>query len=123
MQKGIERPAEHDANRNRDHPGGDNATGHSPTNRRRATGGADAHNRRRDTWVVETGMPIRLAISMIVAAAVSAANPSIGRSSTTFNPIVLMIRQPPVAVPKPMAVAAERTTQSGMPQSLPDQPS
>ena len=43
---------------------------------------------------------------MIVAAVVSAAKPWTGSSLTTFWPIVLMIRQPPAAVPSEIAVAA-----------------
>jgi hypothetical protein len=43
---------------------------------------------------------------MMVAATVSAAKPWIGRSWTIRWPIVLMIRQPPDAVPRPIAVAA-----------------
>ena len=50
---------------------------------------------------------------MIVAAVVSAANPWTGSSFTTRWPIVLMIRQPPAAVPSEIAVAATRITQSG----------
>ena len=43
---------------------------------------------------------------MMVAADVSAAKPCTGSSLTTRVPIVLMIRQPPAAVPSEMAVAA-----------------
>ena len=43
---------------------------------------------------------------MIVAAVVSAAKPWTGSSLTTRWPIVLMIRQPPTAVPSDIAVAA-----------------
>ena len=50
---------------------------------------------------------------MIVAAVVSAANPWTGSSFTTRWPIVLMIRQPPAAVPSEIAVADTRITQSG----------
>src|SRR5262245_14943695 len=74
------------------------------------------------TCVVETGMPNRLANSMIVAAAVSAANPSMVRSSTTFRPIVLTMRHPPIAVPSPIAAEAASTTQRGTYHSLSDQP-
>ena len=52
------------------------------------------------TWVVETGIPKCDAPRMTVAAVVSAANPWTGSSLTTFWPIVLMIRQPPAAVPE-----------------------
>ena len=48
-----------------------------------------------------------------MAAVVSAAKPWIGSSFTTFWPIVLMIRQPPAAVPSDIAVAARRITHSG----------
>ena len=58
------------------------------------------------TWVVETGIPKCDAPKMIVAAVVSAANPWTGSSFTTLWPIVLMIRQPPAAVPSEIALAA-----------------
>ena len=51
---------------------------------------------------------------MIVAAVVSAAKPWTGSSLTTCWPIVLMIRQPPAAVPSEIAVAARRMTHSGI---------
>ena len=44
---------------------------------------------------------------MIVAAVVSAAKPWTGSSFTTFWPIVLMIRQPPAAVPSEIARRGE----------------
>ena len=65
------------------------------------------------TCVVDTGIPKLDAPRMIVAAVVSAANPWTGSSFTTFWPIVLMIRQPPAAVPSDIAVAARRITHSG----------
>ena len=65
------------------------------------------------TWVVETGAPKCDAPRMTVAAVVSAANPWTGSSLTTFWPIVFMIRQPPAAVPRLIAVAATRITGSG----------
>ena len=65
------------------------------------------------TCVVETGMPKCEAPRMIVAAVVSAAKPWTGSSLTTRWPIVLMIRQPPAAVPSEIADAARRMTQSG----------
>ena len=65
------------------------------------------------TWVVDTGAPIWEAVRMIVAAVVSAAKPWTGSSLTTRWPIVLMIRQPPTAVPREIAVAATRMTGSG----------
>ena len=50
-------------------------------------------------------MPKRVAISMTVAAAVSAAKPFTGLSAVMRMPMVRMIRQPPVAVPRPIASA------------------
>ena len=49
--------------------------------------------------VVETGIPSFAATSSTVAAVVSAAKPWIGCNLTTLCPNVLMIRQPPAAVP------------------------
>src|SRR6476469_6548690 len=66
------------------------------------------------TWVVETGIPKCDAVRMIDAAVVSAAKPWTGSSFTTFWPIVLMIRQPPAAVPSEMAVAARTMTHNGI---------
>src|SRR5881398_3064882 len=74
------------------------------------------------TWVVETGIPKRLAVSMTAAAAVSAAKPLIGRNSTTFSPTVRTMRQPPMAVPIPIEVAAARITHNGTLHWLPVQP-
>ena len=65
------------------------------------------------TCVVLTGMPRWLAVKMTVAAVVSAAKPWTGFSFTTLVPMVLMIRQPPAAVPRLMAEAATRMTHSG----------
>ena len=61
--------------------------------------------------VVETGMPSFAAINRIVADAVSAAKPLIGCSLTILWPSVLMIRQPPMAVPAAMTRAHESTIQ------------
>src|SRR5919204_4183553 len=69
--------------------------------------------------VVEIGMPSRVAISITVPADVSAANPCTGVSFVMRTPMVLMIRQPPVAVPMPMETAQMTFTQSGMKKSLP----
>src|SRR5579884_2026329 len=74
------------------------------------------------TWVVETGIPRRLATSINAAAAVSAAKPLIGRRSTTFSPTVRTIRQPPIAVPSPIEVAEARITHNGTCHWLPVQP-
>ena len=71
--------------------------------------------------VVEIGMPNRVAISMTVAAAVSAAKPFTGLSAVMRMPMVRMIRQPPIAVPRPMASAAPTMIHSGTCQLLPPQ--
>ena len=63
-------------------------------------------------WVVLIGMPRRVATSITVPAAVSAAKPWTGRRSTRRWPMVLMIRQPPKDVPRPIAVAAVIMTQN-----------
>ena len=64
-------------------------------------------------WVVEMGNP-RCAVPRSTAeAAVSAANPSIGCSLTSFIPRVRMIRLPPEKVPSPMVTAEASFTQSG----------
>ena len=66
------------------------------------------------TWVVETGAPRAVATKMTAAPEVSAANPCTGWRHRTFRPTVLMIRQPPAAVPSAMAAAHAATTQNGM---------
>ena len=53
--------------------------------------------------VVDTGMPLCVAMKSVAAPAVSAQNPPTGLSLVIFIPIVLTIRQPPSAVP--MAIA------------------
>src|SRR5688572_21794538 len=56
-------------------------------------------------WVVETGMP-RVEASVITEAAlVSAAKPWMGCSFTILWPSVLMMRQPPAAVPAAITMA------------------
>jgi len=64
-------------------------------------------------WVVERGSPIRDATSMTVAADASAVNPGIGLRWTRLMPRVLMIRQPPNAVPSPIALAQRNITRKG----------
>src|SRR2546427_9564683 len=56
------------------------------------------------TCVVEAGMPATALMARGVAPAVSAAKPPTGLSLVIFMPIVLTIRQPPQAVPSPMAI-------------------
>src|SRR5207248_6084835 len=58
------------------------------------------------TWVVEPGLPKRLATAMMAAAAVSAAKPLIGRNPTTLSPIVLTMRQPSIDLPTPLDAPA-----------------
>jgi len=53
-------------------------------------------------WVVLTGIPAKEAPMMVMAAAVSAQKPPIGRSFVIFVPIVLTMRHPPAMVPMAM---------------------
>ena len=55
-------------------------------------------------WVVLTGTPSREAMRMEMPPAVSAQKPPNGRSLVIRLPIVFTIRQPPSAVPRPIAV-------------------
>ena len=66
------------------------------------------------TWVVESGMPMREASSITVAAAVSAAKPLMGLIWASLVPSVLMILQPPTAVPSAIAIAQVRITHEGI---------
>src|SRR5215203_1093700 len=68
--------------------------------------------------VVETGMPAYDVANSVTAAADSAATPPTGCSRVMREPIVFTIRQPPVRVPRAIAVWAERTTHSGTSASL-----
>src|SRR5438094_3967019 len=70
------------------------------------------------TWVVLTGALSAVATRMVAAAAVSAAKPLIGRSLMIRCPIVFMIRQPPDAVPRPIAVAQATITHVGTRESV-----
>lgn len=54
--------------------------------------------------VVDTGTPSDDAVKSAIALAVSAANPSMGRSFTILEPIVFTILHPPVSVPSDMAI-------------------
>ena len=64
--------------------------------------------------VVLTGAFRALAVRITVAAAVSAANPFIGRRRMILCPIVFMIRHPPDAVPSAIANAQLTITHVGM---------
>ena len=66
------------------------------------------------TWVVETGRP-KIDATMITAAElVSAAKPLIGCSLTILWPSVLMMRQPPPAVPAAITSAHSTFTHTGI---------
>lgn len=54
-------------------------------------------------WVVDTGMPMAVAVNRVMAPPVSAANPLTGLSLANFCPMVLTMRQPPNSVPRAMA--------------------
>ena len=69
--------------------------------------------------VVDTGMPKCEARPMIVAEVVSAAKPCTGCSSTILCPSVLMIRQPPAAVPAAMTTAQTTLIQVAISRSWP----
>ena len=69
-------------------------------------------------WVVDTGMPAADVKNSVAAAADSAATPPTGWSRVIFEPIVFTMRQPPVSVPRPMAVWADSTTHSGTSASV-----
>src|SRR5438105_13884762 len=65
------------------------------------------------TWVVLTGALSHVATRITTDAAVSAANPLIGRSLMIRWPTVFMIRHPPDAVPRAIAVAHATITHTG----------
>src|SRR3954471_9984460 len=69
--------------------------------------------------VVETGIPRSEAAKMTVAELASAAKPLIGCSFTILWPRVLMIRQPPTAVPEAITRAQTILIQSAISISLP----
>src|SRR5580698_8052274 len=64
--------------------------------------------------VVETGMPKMEATAMTVAELASAAKPLMGCSFTILWPRVLMMRQPPTAVPAAMVRAQVTLIQSAI---------
>src|SRR5690554_1810689 len=68
-------------------------------------------------WVVETGMPSADAPRITDAALVSAAKPWIGCSLTSLWPRVLMMRQPPAAVPAAITSAQVTLIHRSMPPS------
>ena len=64
-------------------------------------------------WVVETGIPVPEAITTVVAAANSAANPRLGVSSVMFRPIVAITLYPRVASPTTMPPPPSSRIQNG----------
>src|SRR4051812_36189339 len=65
------------------------------------------------TCVVLTGAFSHVASRITIAAALSAANPLIGRNLMIRWPIVFMMRHPPDAVPRAIAVAHATMAQTG----------
>jgi hypothetical protein len=65
------------------------------------------------TWVVETGPPRRAAPKITVAEVTWDVKPWMGRMRYIFAPKVLIIRHPPVAVPKDMDAALSAITHQG----------
>ena len=65
------------------------------------------------TWVVLIGAPKKEAVKITPAADVSAEKPWTAWRWKILWPMVLIIRQPPVAVPRPMHRAQEICTQTG----------
>ena len=63
-------------------------------------------------WVVLTGMPAAAVAKSVTAAPDSAQKPPKGSSLVILEPIVLTIRQPPIRVPRPMAVWQTSTIQN-----------
>lgn len=55
-------------------------------------------------WVVLTGIPKEEETKSMIAAPDSAQKPSTGLSLATFWPMVLTIRQPPIIVPRAIAM-------------------
>ena len=66
-----------------------------------------------ETWVVDTGSPIMVAPCNTANAVKSAANPLIGFTLKIFFATVLIIRIPPIIVPKPIVPAQRTCTQNG----------
>ena len=66
------------------------------------------------TWVVLIGIPIADAVRITPAEEVSAQKPCTGCSLTKSLPTVLMIRHPPIAVPRAIEAAQARMTHTGM---------
>jgi len=66
------------------------------------------------TCVVDTGPPTSAAARMTEAEAVCEQKAWTDRSRQIFDPMVLMIRHPPVAHPAAMAPAQEAMTQKGI---------
>src|SRR3954454_9999346 len=70
-------------------------------------------------WVVDTGIPWAEVKNSAKAAPLSAHIPPTGWRRVIFDPMVLTIRQPPVSVPRAIAVCAASTTHNGTPALSP----
>ena len=68
------------------------------------------------TWVVDTGAPSAVIVSMAMAEDSSATQPSTGSSLVMPLPTVFMMRWPPMEVPSAMQVAHETLTHRGTPE-------
>ena len=66
------------------------------------------------TWVVDTGMPVRLDNRRQAAAAASAAAPWALCSLTISMPTFLMMRSPPIAVPAAIPALHSNVIQRGI---------
>src|SRR5579863_1668687 len=64
-------------------------------------------------WVVDTGMPRKVAKNRSAAPALEAQQPCTGVSRVIFEPTVLTMRQPPISVPSAIAIWHTITTQNG----------
>src|SRR5687767_15444354 len=69
--------------------------------------------------VVETGIPRVVAVKITAEELVSAAKPLIGCNFTILWPRVLIIRQPPAAVPAAIVIAQTTLIQSAISNSFP----
>ena len=65
------------------------------------------------TWVVDNGCPIKVDVWIMIEELRSEAKPLTGSIFIIFLLTVLIIRQPPIEVPRPIAAAAEILTQIG----------
>src|SRR5215217_8519513 len=99
-------PPKDETDRQRNHPGNDDTASDPQATARRFFTVPTPIMAPLIACVVLIGTPNRVAISITVPAAVSAANPWAASSLTNLKPIVLTIRKPPAAVPSPIESAA-----------------